>query len=90
MGLRWLLIALSIVATYLHFYVTMRRWGCLTRAEQAVQCSFGLVLVFVGYGTAEALKSNLPIQSRIFFGIVALTCLVSSLALDYHAKRRTT
>lgn len=86
--MRVALILLSIVATYFHCYITMRRWLALTGAERAVQVSFAMVLVWVGYGVAESMRSSVPIQSRVFFGLIALTCLVSSLALDYNAKRR--
>lgn len=78
---------MSLMATFVHVYITIRTWGVLTPSARGVQVSFALILVWVGYGTAESLRTAIPLGSRVFLGIVVFTCLLVSLGISYAAER---
>lgn len=86
--MRWALIGLCVAATYLQVYTTMRRWHTFPTPTKRVQVTFAALLVWVAYGVNESMRADVPIQSRVFYGLVVLSCLVVFLALDYKAKRR--
>lgn len=86
--IRYANVAMSSAATWMFVLYLLRRWHVISQPERAINLSFCAVLVSLGYGSAEALKQEVPFAFRVALTAASLASLCGSLYVEWRAHAR--